>query len=123
MRVPNFMDVEIRGTPARYTHSLVTAVSGLHGAATLADQHAVSGDATEWRRAAAAAASGIGGDGRPLPEILMVDLRHGDVELVPQTVLQTLHDVPLLFERMRSLDPQFQGQYADCRHVLRRKLR
>ena len=29
---------EIRGAPTRYTHSLVTAVSGLEGAAALADQ-------------------------------------------------------------------------------------
>jgi GH15 family glucan-1,4-alpha-glucosidase len=65
-REPDHGIWEIRGAPARYTHSLVTAVSGLHGAATLADQHAVSGDATEWRRAAAGAAAGIGGDGRPL---------------------------------------------------------
>src|ERR1017187_7295541 len=62
-------------------------------------------------------------DGCPLPEILMRDLRHGDVKLVPQPVFQTLHHVPLLFERMRAFDSQFQGQYADCRHVLRRILR
>jgi GH15 family glucan-1,4-alpha-glucosidase len=45
---------EIRGTPARYTHSLVTAISGLQGAATLVDSKLVAGDAGVWRRAAAA---------------------------------------------------------------------
>ncbi len=79
---------EIRGTPARYTHSLVTAVSGLHSAATLADQHAVSGNATEWRRAAAAAASGIGGDGRPLE--LRLDGGGADAALAQGALLRGL---------------------------------
>lgn len=54
---------EIRGDPRRYTHSLVTAVSGLRGAALLADQRSVSGDADAWRQAAAAAAADLGTTG------------------------------------------------------------
>ena len=54
---------EIRGEPARYTHSLVTAVSGLQGAVALADQRLVSGDALVWRRAAVAAAADLGASG------------------------------------------------------------
>ena len=41
----------------RYTHSLVTAVSGLRGAAALADQRSVSGDARRMAAGAAAAAA------------------------------------------------------------------
>jgi len=82
---------EIRGTPARYTHSLVTAVSGLHGAATLAEQHAVSGNATEWRRAAAAATTGIGGGGRPLE--LRVDGSGADAALAQAALLGGLDTI------------------------------
>ena len=54
---------EVRGEPRRYTHSLVTAVSGLRGAAALADQRSVFGDADAWRQAAAAAAADLGTTG------------------------------------------------------------
>ncbi|MGA8362645.1 MAG: glycoside hydrolase family 15 protein [Candidatus Dormiibacterota bacterium] len=54
---------EIRGEPARYTHSLVAAVSGLQSAVALADQRLVSGDALVWRRAALAAATDLGASG------------------------------------------------------------
>jgi|HubBroStandDraft_6_1064221.scaffolds.fasta_scaffold03764_9 GH15 family glucan-1,4-alpha-glucosidase len=54
---------EIRGQPARYTHSLVTAVSGLHGAAALADRRLVAGAAVTWRRAAVAATADLGASG------------------------------------------------------------
>ena len=57
---------EIRGAPARYTHSLVTTASGLEGAAALADQRLVPGDAESWRKVAAAAATELGGGDRPL---------------------------------------------------------
>jgi alpha,alpha-trehalase len=57
---------EIRGTPARYTHSLITAASGLEGAAALADQRVISGDAAAWRHAAAAAAADLGTAGGAL---------------------------------------------------------
>lgn len=44
---------EIRGKPRRYTHSLVTAISGLQGAAALVDSKLVAGDAGAWRQTAA----------------------------------------------------------------------
>jgi GH15 family glucan-1,4-alpha-glucosidase len=54
---------EIRGAPRRYTHSLLTAVSGLMEAASLADRRLVTGDAAAWRQAAAAATAAIGPTG------------------------------------------------------------
>ncbi len=65
-REPDHGIWEIRGAPARYTHSLVTAASGLDGAAALADQKVVSGDAAVWRGTAAAIARDIGTTGGPL---------------------------------------------------------
>jgi GH15 family glucan-1,4-alpha-glucosidase len=59
-REPDHGIWEIRGAPRRYTHSLVTAASGLEGAAALADQGLFPGDAASWRRAAAAIAADIG---------------------------------------------------------------
>jgi GH15 family glucan-1,4-alpha-glucosidase len=53
-REPDHGIWEIRGAPRRYTHSLLTAMSGLAGAAALADLGVVSGDAQEWRETAAA---------------------------------------------------------------------
>jgi GH15 family glucan-1,4-alpha-glucosidase len=43
---------EIRGGPRRYTHSRVMAWAGLRGAATLADEGVVAGNAARWRAAA-----------------------------------------------------------------------
>ncbi len=57
---------EIRGAPRRYTHSLLTAVSGLTGAASLADRHRVTGDAAAWLQAAGAATAAIGETGGAL---------------------------------------------------------
>jgi GH15 family glucan-1,4-alpha-glucosidase len=54
---------EIRGALRRYTHSLLNAVSGLAGAASLVDQQLVAGDADQWRQAAAAATDAIGPSG------------------------------------------------------------
>jgi GH15 family glucan-1,4-alpha-glucosidase len=54
---------EIRGAPRRYTHSLLTGVSGLLGAASLADRGRVTGDAVAWRRTGADAAAAIGATG------------------------------------------------------------
>jgi alpha,alpha-trehalase len=44
---------EIRGPRHRYTHSLLTALSGLSGAAALASSGVVAGDADVWAAAAA----------------------------------------------------------------------
>jgi hypothetical protein len=38
----------------------------------------------------------------------MIDFGDGDVEFRPQPVLQTLDVVPLVFERMRVVQPQFE---------------
>jgi GH15 family glucan-1,4-alpha-glucosidase len=65
-REPDHGIWEIRGAPARYTHSLVTAASGLDGAAALVDRGVVSGDAAAWRRTAAAIAGDIGMTEGPL---------------------------------------------------------
>jgi GH15 family glucan-1,4-alpha-glucosidase len=65
-REPDHGIWEIRGAPARYTHSLITAASGLEGAAALVDQRVVSGDAAAWRQAAAAIAADLGSSGAAL---------------------------------------------------------
>ncbi len=57
---------EIRGEAARYTHSLVTAASGLAGAATLADRGLMTGDAARWRATAAEIIDAIGATGGPM---------------------------------------------------------
>jgi alpha,alpha-trehalase len=51
---------EIRGMPRRYTHSLVTAISGLEGAAALAASDMVQGDARAWRGAAVTIGAELG---------------------------------------------------------------
>ncbi len=51
-----------------------------------------------------------------LCKVLIVDLRHGDVELGAQAILQALDEVPLVFERMRVLDAQLQSDDADGGH-------
>src|SRR6202790_2861197 len=53
----------------------------------------------------------------PLPKILIVDLGHRYVELVPQPVLQALLHVPLIFQRVGIFHSNFQGQYADRSHL------
>jgi alpha,alpha-trehalase len=51
---------EIRGMPRRYTHSLVTAMSGLGAAAALVDSGIVTGDARGWQEVAAAISAELG---------------------------------------------------------------
>ena len=46
----------------------------------------------------------------------MIDLGYRDVEAVAQPVLQALHDVALVLERMRILDVYLDGQNADYGH-------
>lgn len=62
-REPDHGIWEIRGLPRRYTHSLVTAMSGLAGAAALADSGAVAGDVETWREASASVAAALKGEG------------------------------------------------------------
>ena len=76
---------EIRGGAARYTHSLITAASGLEGAAALADKRVVSGDAAAWRHAAAAAAADLGSAGVALE--LRIDGGGADAALAQAALL------------------------------------
>jgi alpha,alpha-trehalase len=57
---------EIRGQAHRYTHSLLTAMSGLSGAAALAESGAVAGDDDGWRAAAAGIEGTLRADAGPL---------------------------------------------------------
>lgn len=57
---------EIRGAAVRYTHSLVTAASGLAGAAALADRGLVTGDAESWRATASEIIATVGATGGAL---------------------------------------------------------
>ena len=52
-----------------------------------------------------------------LPQILIIDLGHRDVEFAAQPVLQALDEVALVFERMRVVEPQLEGDDADARHI------
>jgi GH15 family glucan-1,4-alpha-glucosidase len=81
---------EVRGEPRRYTHSLVTAVSGLRGAAALADQRSVFGDADAWRQAAAAAAADLGTTG---PLELRIDGGGADAALTQVALLGGLEPI------------------------------
>src|SRR6202030_1262300 len=51
---------EIRGQPRHYTHSLITAISGLEGAAALVESRVVAGDAEPWRKTAATISAELG---------------------------------------------------------------
>ena len=57
---------EIRGAPRHYTHSLITAASGLAGAADLAARGLVDGDGAAWRRAASEVVESLGTTGGAL---------------------------------------------------------
>jgi GH15 family glucan-1,4-alpha-glucosidase len=83
-REPDHGIWEIRGAPERYTHSLVTAQSGLHGAAALVDQHVVSGDAAAWLQAAAAIETDLGSGG---PLQLRLDGGGADAALAQAVLL------------------------------------
>ena len=84
-REPDHGIWEIRGAPARYTHSLVTAASGLDGAAALVDQGMVSGDAAAWRRTAVAIAGDITASAGPLE--LRLDGHGADAALAQAALL------------------------------------
>jgi hypothetical protein len=49
-----------------------------------------------------------GGDERALPEILVGDLGHGDIELAAEAVLETFYGVAFVFERMRAFQVQLE---------------
>ena len=62
------------------------------------------------------AGDGDGGDDGVLPGIEAVDFCNGDVEAVAEAVFQTLDDVALLFERMRSFYDDVESEYTDDGH-------
>ncbi|MFI5284722.1 MAG: glycoside hydrolase family 15 protein [Candidatus Dormibacteria bacterium] len=86
-REPDHGIWEIRGAPARYTHSLVTALSGLHGAAALVDQRVVSGDAAAWRQTASAIEADLGSGG---PLQLRLDGGGADAALAQAVLVDAL---------------------------------
>jgi GH15 family glucan-1,4-alpha-glucosidase len=90
-REPDHGIWEIRGSPARYTHSLITAASGLEGAAALVDRRVASGDAVSWRRAAAAIAIDAGSTGGPLE--LRLDGGGADAALAQAALLGGLDHI------------------------------
>ena len=57
--------------------------------------------------------NGNSGNDRSLPEILIIDLGHGNVELVPEAILQTLDNMPFVFERVRPVDAKFESEDAN----------
>ena len=81
---------EIRGTPRRYTHSLVTALSGLAGAAALVDSGVIAGDADAWRSAASAVTAALSGDG---PLQLRLDGGGADAALAQLSLLGGLESL------------------------------
>lgn len=95
-REPDHGIWEIRGVPRRYTHSLVTAASGLGGAAALVDQRVVSGDAVAWRRIASAIAADIGLAGGALE--IHLDGGGADAALAQAAVLGGLNFVAARIE-------------------------
>jgi GH15 family glucan-1,4-alpha-glucosidase len=82
---------EIRGKPSHYTHSLVTAISGLQGAATLVDSKLVAGDAGVWRKAAATISAEVGSTAAALQ--LRLDGGGADAALAQASLLGGLNAV------------------------------
>ena len=85
---------EIRGARRRYTHSMVTAASGLSGAADLAAAGLVAGDAARWRGAASEVIEDLGSGGGALQ--LRIDGGGADAALAQLTLLGGLEPLRLL---------------------------
>ncbi len=58
-------------------------------------------------------------ENRFLPEILAINFSQRNIELSPQTVFQTMQDLPLLFERLAFRNQQFDSTNTD-NHVFQR---
>jgi GH15 family glucan-1,4-alpha-glucosidase len=82
---------EIRGLPRRYTHSLVTAMSGLAGAGALAAAGAVEGDARTWQAVRSDIASDLGSEDAALQ--LRLDGRGADAALAQLALLSGLESL------------------------------
>ena len=76
---------EIRGESRRYTHSLLTAISGLSGAADLAARGVVAGDEPAWRAAAVEITGVLGTRGGAMQ--LRLDGGGADAALAQLTLL------------------------------------
>jgi GH15 family glucan-1,4-alpha-glucosidase len=83
---------EIRGMARRYTHSLITAISGLEGAAALADSGMVQGDARAWRGAASTIGAELGTNSAAGLQ-LRLDGGGADAALAQLALLGGLEDV------------------------------
>jgi len=59
---------------------------------------------------------GDAGDEPALPEILIVDLGHGDVEFYAQAIFEAFYKVPFILERVRVVEAELEGDDADRRH-------
>src|SRR5262249_7918712 len=55
---------------------------------------------------------------RSLPKILVIDLGYGHVEFAPKPILQALHYMALVLQRVGVFHPDFEGQYSDCSHLV-----
>ena len=116
---PDYGIWEIRGAPRRYTHSLITAASGLAGAADLAARGLVSGDEAGWRRAAALVVEDLGATGEGALQ-LSLDGGGADAALAQLTLLgglDALHNrvaptLDLIVERLDQdgLVDRYEGQ-------------
>ena len=62
---------------------------------------------------------GNGGQSGALPQILIIDFGHGDVEFAAQPVLQAAHYLPFVFQRERILEPQLERENTDGGHFKR----
>jgi alpha,alpha-trehalase len=82
---------EIRGKRRRYTHSLVTAISGLEGAAALVDSRLVNGGAELWRKTAATIGAELGSSTAALQ--LRLDGGGADAALAQAALLRGLDAV------------------------------
>jgi GH15 family glucan-1,4-alpha-glucosidase len=110
---------EIRGMPRRYTHSLLTAIGGLEGAAALADSRVVAGDARAWRAAAATIGAEFGANSGAALQ-LRLDGGGADAALAQVTLLAGLDAVrphldatlDLIIERLNrgGLVDRYEGQ-------------
>jgi hypothetical protein len=64
--------------------------------------------------------------GGPLPEVLVVELGHGDVEARAQAALDALQHLPLVLEGTRVLQMKFEREQTDrhgCGSCVRPRLR
>src|SRR6266851_6233942 len=58
-------------------------------------------------------------DHRPLPRVVMLQLRHRHVEVPAQLILQAAQNLPLVLQRLRVRDVQLEGEQTDRHQQLR----